>query len=301
MSNIRFNPESCRFESTSSGLDPSSLSGPLSVILQVTRDCNFSCVFCSEIERMPSPTLEDLRKMRDHLTGVQRVYISGGEPLLRSDLIEVLDLFSESFVVGLPTNATILDGLTPELAQRVDFVNVGLDGPRNTTSRIRGDYDSIVRGVWAIKDLGIPLSLSCVVLSSTADHVAYLCQIADLLEARKVKLILPIPKGNALQLDRSEYLSEEAADALFDTLREEKSRHGWRPRISLTVWNRRVEGYSLLVFPDGETYAWPVYDREEQVLPLGNLKTRTIQEIWKDYPYKANHLAKYLGQSIRLA
>src|SRR5579883_1267636 len=54
---------------------------PLSVILQITRRCNFNCSFCSEIVQLPDPTLEELDLMRQHLQGVQRVFLSGGEPL----------------------------------------------------------------------------------------------------------------------------------------------------------------------------------------------------------------------------
>jgi organic radical activating enzyme len=36
---------------------------------------------------------------------MQRVFLSGGEPLLRRDLPEIVDMYS-SFIIGLPTNAT---------------------------------------------------------------------------------------------------------------------------------------------------------------------------------------------------
>jgi hypothetical protein len=58
------------------------------------------------------------------------------------------------------------------------------------------------------------------------------------------------------------------------------------------------EGYSLLVYPNGETYAWPVYDADDKVMLLGNLKEETIQYIWRKYPFKKNHITKYLGKSI---
>jgi MoaA/NifB/PqqE/SkfB family radical SAM enzyme len=88
------------------------------------------------------------------------------------------------------------------LKERVDFVNIGLDGPRNVTTRIRGDYDKIMRGIHRFKEYGISLSLSCVVLSSTKDAVLFTCQIADLVEAKKLKLILPIPKGPCRQSNK---------------------------------------------------------------------------------------------------
>lgn len=297
---IFFNKNSCRFEVGQGKI--SSNDSPLSVILQVTRRCNFSCVFCSETEKMNDPTLGELQKMRDNLYGVPRIYLSGGEPLLRKDLPEILDMFYGSFVVGLPTNAVIH---TPEmmkiLKERIDFVNIGLDGPRNVTTRIRGDYDKIMKGIYRFKEYGISLSLSCVVLSSTRDAVLFTCQIADIVEAKKLKLILPIPKGNALDLPISEYLSLKESETLFADVRKAKEVYGWTPKITLTTWGPDVEGYSLLIYPDGNTYAWPMYNQPDKILLLGNLKENSIKEIWAKNPYKQNHYNKYLGTSIFVA
>src|SRR5579885_1216939 len=81
---IFFDDERHHFEAIQ-GLDidraAEGFTSPLSVILQVTRRCNFNCSFCSEIVQMPDPTLEELDLMRQHLQGVQRVFLSGGEPL----------------------------------------------------------------------------------------------------------------------------------------------------------------------------------------------------------------------------
>jgi len=73
--------------------------------MQVTKRCDFGCVFCSETLQRPDPTLRELEIMRDNLSGVPRVFLSGGEPLLRHDLVEIVEMFSGS-IVGLPTNAT---------------------------------------------------------------------------------------------------------------------------------------------------------------------------------------------------
>lgn len=297
---IFFNRSSCRFEVSQGEVMIDGL--PLSVILQVTRQCNFSCVFCSETEKMAEPTIEEIQRMKDNLRGVPRVYLSGGEPLLRKDLPDVLDMFYGDFVVGLPTNAVIhTSELIQILKEKVDFVNIGMDGPRNVTTRIRGDYDKIMKGIRRFQEYGIPLSLSCVVLSSTKNAVLFTCQIADLMEARKLKLILPIPKGNALDLPESEYLSQKEAEVLFAEVKKAKETYGWTPKITLTAWGPDVEGYSLLVYPDGNTYAWPVYDQAEKVLLLGNLIEEPIGDIWAKNPYKQNHYNKYLGKSIFVA
>jgi molybdenum cofactor biosynthesis enzyme MoaA len=79
-----------------------SSTAPLSVIVQVTKPCDFDCTFCSETLQMKDPTLDQLEVVSRNLAGVQRVFLSGGEPLLRRDLPEVIDLFSD-YIIGLPT------------------------------------------------------------------------------------------------------------------------------------------------------------------------------------------------------
>jgi MoaA/NifB/PqqE/SkfB family radical SAM enzyme len=142
-------------------------SSPISVILQVTRKCNFDCSFCSEIVRIDDPTLEELDVMRQHLQGVQRVFLSGGEPLIRKDFVEIAEMFSRDFIVGLPTNATSGRAVANRLVGKVSFVNIGLEGPRAITSRVRGDYDLVLKGIYAFKAAGLPLSFSAVMLGKS--------------------------------------------------------------------------------------------------------------------------------------
>jgi MoaA/NifB/PqqE/SkfB family radical SAM enzyme len=79
---------------------------PLSVILQVTKRCNFDCSFCSETLQLPDPTLTELDTIRANLAGVGRVFLSGGEPLMRRDFGEIVDMYTGDFILGIPTNAT---------------------------------------------------------------------------------------------------------------------------------------------------------------------------------------------------
>jgi molybdenum cofactor biosynthesis enzyme MoaA len=173
---------------------------PLSVIVQVTKRCDFGCVFCSETLQRPDASLGELERMRDNLAGVHRVFLSGGEPLLRRDLPDIVDMFA-GFIIGLPTNATRGVAMAPRLAGKIAFANIGFDGPRATFRRVRGDYDKVMTGVRAFIDAGVPISLSAVVQRSGLHGLPYLYQIADVLDAGKVKLILPLRKGNALGMD----------------------------------------------------------------------------------------------------
>jgi MoaA/NifB/PqqE/SkfB family radical SAM enzyme len=270
---------------------------PLSVILQITKRCDFDCTFCSETLQMKDPSLAQLTTMSHNLRGVQRVFLSGGEPLLRRDLLDVVELF-EDYIIGLPTNATRGMDLAARLAGKIHFANIGFDGPREIFRRVRGDYDKVLGGAFAFRKAGIAISFSAVVLRSTLHGLPYLVQIADVLGAGKVKLILPLRKGNALNLAEHEFISVEEAREHFDRLTELRNIHSWQPAVRMTPWTDATEGHMIVIEPNGNVQAWPVYDQPDLFLRLGNIFEEPITELWKRYPYKANHYAKYLGASI---
>ncbi|MGC9665969.1 radical SAM protein [Planosporangium sp. 12N6] len=272
---------------------------PLSVILQITKRCNFDCSFCSETLQLPDPTLAELDTIRANLSGTNRVFLSGGEPLLRKDFGDIVDMYAGQFIVGIPTNATRGLQHASSMVGKVAFVNVGLEGPRATTNRVRGDYDQVMAGIRAFMEHGLPLSLSAVVYRSTLPALPFTYQIADVIGAGKLKLILPLRKGNALDLEEHEFINLDEAGQTFDRLLEARAVHDWRPALRMTTWTPETEGHMILVEVTGKASAWPVYDAPDLLEPLGNLLKEPITEIWKRYRFKRNHFAKYLGASIR--
>lgn len=278
----------------------STLNRPLSVILQITRNCHFNCEFCSEKDQMPDPNINELKIFEKNLELVPRIFLSGGEPLTRNDFKEIVEIFSERHILGLPTNAVASEKNIEIIKRNKISVNVGLDGPRAITSRVRGDYDFIMKGLIGFIKNDIPFSLTAVVLRSTLDSILYTCQMADALGARKMKFVLPVPKGNALKLDKSEYITETEAITICDKINEAKIKFGWKTVYTFSIWNKKTDGYSILVYPNGKTYAWPALEYEDKVLLLGDLHDDTIEEIWERYPFKYNHINKYLGNGVKV-
>ena len=278
----------------------STLNRPLSVILQITRNCHFNCEFCSEKDQMPDPNIIELKIFLKNLELVPRIFLSGGEPLTRNDFKEIVEIFSERHILGLPTNAVASEKNIEIIKRNKISVNVGLDGPRAITSRVRGDYDFIMKGLIGFIKNDIPFSLTAVVLRSTLDSILYTCQMADALGARKMKFVLPVPKGNALKLDKSEYITETEAITICDKINEAKIKFGWKTVYTFSIWNKKTDGYSILVYPNGKTYAWPALEYEDKVLLLGDLHDDTIEEIWERYPFKYNHINKYLGNGVKV-
>ncbi len=121
------------------------------LILFVTSRCNAFCRTCfywSELNRPGDLTFEQIAKVSRTMPRITDLWISGGEPSLRSDLPEIIDQFvvwNGVRRVILPTNALasdrIVDTVNQALGNHPDlhlYLNVAIDGVGSTHDSIRG-------------------------------------------------------------------------------------------------------------------------------------------------------------------
>lgn len=288
------------FASSKTKIESIQLMIPLSVSLQVTRDCNLRCMYCSETDSMPSPPTTIVKEMIRGLLGTKRIIVTGGEPLMRKDLIEILKYVKEMQFenVSLATNGTLVNPVVAEkLVDLVDYVDVTIDGPRKMHDEIRGDYDAVVKGIKMLSSAGVAFSVVTVLFNKNADSILHICQMADVLGATQLKIVTPINKGRGKEVS-SDTLSSEQLSTTFEKIKSEKERNGWMVRITLTDWSKVGEGHAILVHPNGDVVASPVPSQEKCFLLLGSILEENIGSIWEKYPYKENHLRKYLGKTL---
>jgi len=107
----------------------------------------------------------------------------------------------------------------------------------------------------------------------------------------------PIPKGKGKAVV-SKRLTSQEIKKLFENLKNQKKEFGWQVRITLTDWEKIKEGHALLVHPNGDVVASPVWSKEGCIHYVGNILEEGISEIWKKYPYKKNHVKKYVEKSL---
>lgn len=93
----------------------------------VTSRCNYSCQHCFMLDqlndRKDELSADELRKMAKYIRPLQRVHLGGGEPFLRKDISEIVQVISNEWqaeVICLPTNGSIRGGL---LQTAHDFKN----------------------------------------------------------------------------------------------------------------------------------------------------------------------------------
>ena len=155
--------------------------------ISVTDKCNLRCTYCMPVEGLPwIPKAEILRyeeivaivrQMAD--LGLRRVRLTGGEPLVRQDLPELvrklraLDVLED---ISLSTNAILLPAMADELREAgVDRLNISLDTLRRErftrlARRPERFYDDTMEGITAAETAGFrPLKINCVVMRGFND------------------------------------------------------------------------------------------------------------------------------------
>jgi MoaA/NifB/PqqE/SkfB family radical SAM enzyme len=245
------------------------------------------------------PSLEFISQIIRRLEGIPRVIVSGGEPTLRKDLPQILDMLLGSHeIIAMSSNATMINKqLAMELARRVSYIDVTIDGNREVHNKIRGQYDLVLTGIRNLIDAGVELSLVTVMFDENADCILDVCKVANELGAKKLKVLTPIRKGRGAAVVHKGLPSEKLANA-FHRISEEKKKNGWNVRITLTDWGLVREGHALLIHPDGEVVASPVPSEPSCIKSFGNLTRDSMSDIWNRYEYVDNHLNKYLEETL---
>jgi len=163
--------------------------------VSVTEKCSLRCTYCMPAEGLPAIPREDLLTpaeiarlvgiaVRD--LGVRDVRFTGGEPLMRHDLAEIVGLsraLAPGATLAMTTNGIGLDHrLAALLAAGLDRVNISLDtvNPEHFARLTRRDrLDSVLAGILAAKAAGIrPLKLNAVMMRETLEDAPQLLEWA---------------------------------------------------------------------------------------------------------------------------
>ena len=156
--------------------------------VSITDRCNYKCVYCRTGElgaQYPELEIgEYLRLIKLFVgLGIEKVRLTGGEPLLRRGLLELIQelaqlrtLRGERLDLALTTNGHLLRDLARPLKDAgLDRVTVSMDAVDPAVferiTRVPGSFDKVLEGVRAARDAGLdPLKINCVLLRGFNDE-----------------------------------------------------------------------------------------------------------------------------------
>ncbi len=165
------------------------LLGPLALHLEVVAACNLKCSHCfaGELPRKEEPlSLGELDGLFAQMAamGTFRLGLTGGEPLLRKDLFEIIDLaLFHGLCPCVTTNGLLI---TEEIARQFGrrelvWLNVSLDGATAATNdpvRGGGTFDRVVERLQILRD-HCRFTLAFTVLSTNVHEVRAYARLAE--------------------------------------------------------------------------------------------------------------------------
>ena len=156
--------------------------------VSVTDRCNYRCVYCRTgnegAQFAELPMADYLRLIRVFVSlGIEKVRLTGGEPLLRKGLVELVrELAALRTTAGQPldiavtTNGHLLATLARPLSDAgLSRVTVSMDAVEPETfariTRVPGSFDKVLAGVRAARQAGLgPVKINCVLLRGFNDE-----------------------------------------------------------------------------------------------------------------------------------
>lgn len=278
---------------------------PTGLLAELTYRCPLHCIYCSNPATPANGTpelatadwlrvLEQARRL-----GVLQVHFSGGEPLLRPDLTELvarashLGLYSNLVTSGIPLTEPVLESL---VAAGIDHVQLSIQD----SHRVAGDetaglraYDRKLAAAALIRRYGLPLTVNVVLHAGNIDRLGEIADLAVGLGADRLELAHTQFHGwtwrdraaslpSAEQLVRAERAAAGARQRYADRIEiiyVAADYHGDHPKPCMPGWGRR----QLVVAPNGDVLPCLAAGQLPD-LGMVNARAADLAWIWYDSP-----------------
>ena len=292
------------------------------VRVSLTDRCNFDCVYCHNEglgdTRGPMDPQDDEMSTDDVVRFLEvvsefdigKVKFTGGEPMLRDDLTEIIRRTPSSMEVSMTTNGTFLPGRAGALREagleRVNVSQDALDPDEFAEITKSGAYDRVLEGVEAAVDAGLaPVKLNMVVFEHTAEYVE--------------DMVYHVSENAGLQLQLIEYMPELTGHPEWNI--DIQRVHDWLADIADRVETREMHDRNRYFVGDGmveivdpvenptfcanchrvrvthEGYLKGCLNRNDDLRSMGEMTREEIRETFREtvanrVPYYGEYLIK---------
>ncbi len=277
---------------------------PYGMLAELTYACPLHCPYCSNPLNLTDyreelSTAEWKRVLAEaRELGVLQLHLSGGEPLQRRDLVE---LVSSARDLGLYTNLiTSALGLSLRRAQQLkaaglDHVQISIQADEPALSdRIAGttSYERKIAAARLVKELDWPLTLNVVLHRHNIDRIGRILDLAEELGADRIELANTQYYGWAwrnrgallpsrTQLDRAEAEVRAARQRLqgkMQIIYVIPDYYSKYPKPCMGGWGQQ----QLTVTPNGRVLPCPAAHTLD--LPRADVRERSLAWIWEESP-----------------
>ena len=198
---------------------------PLYVGFKVTEKCNQNCIHCWSGKSKIDYSLDDIKKAMNKVSLFKPLNftITGGEPFIREDIIEIISSATYLFpMIEIFTNGYLLDldriMIIKKLLRENDFVQISLDGLKKNYEIQRGaqHFDKVIENISLLVENDINVRLHMTVTKYNIDDIIEVYELAKQLGVHtfSIHYVAPIRKGEKVWEEECLIMYEKYIDII---------------------------------------------------------------------------------------
>lgn len=283
------------------------------ITLEVTQQCPNHCIYCSSLSDMSKTgQLEyvTLIKVIDDaaLLGAKSVSLSGGEPFLRKDIVEIVNhiyakglkvlIYSSGIYSGDNSCIAIPKSILSSLQGKLDALIFNYETIHpELYSAIMGnkpsDMQLLDETITTAVGLDIPVEIHLVPMRCNFKQIPEVLDKVYAMGVKKVSFLRLVPQGRVLLNREMILLDNEEQEELKQILDNCQATYKDKIRLGLpfaakrsncgTGTNKLTVRYDGYVFPC-EAFKDGMMEIDEGIMP-DNVKERSLRQIYEESPY----------------
>ncbi|MFP3910100.1 MAG: GTP 3',8-cyclase MoaA [Archaeoglobaceae archaeon] len=198
--------------------------------IAITNRCNLNCFYChkeGETDPQEEMDIEDIKRICNvfYDSGVKKVKITGGEPLLRKDIYDIIQSMPPFKEISMTTNGTLLSKKAQDLADAgLSRVNISLDTLNEKKFRdvTGGDVNKVVEAIYAANEANLnPIKVNMLILKGVNEtEVDEMLEFTSQFNQNGVNVILQVIENLSLPGMEEYYLDISPIEKKYSDLAE---------------------------------------------------------------------------------
>jgi AdoMet-dependent heme synthase len=279
---------------------------PLVVSWNLTRKCNLKCAHCyinaSLTELKGELDTEESKRLIDQIAEVSRplLILSGGEPLLRKDVYELVRYGTEKGLrMGLGSNGGLIDAKVAGNLKEAGIKTVSISLDSNLPAQhdefrgVAGSWDKAIAAIKALRDNDVLVQVNTTLTQQNYHQIDEIMTLAEQIGVENFHLFFLVPTGRGAKIaDISPAMYEDMIKGTFAKTHKHKLnvRPSCAPQfmriaknmgLDMRQWIRGcIAGmYYCRIYPNGDVTPCPYLP-----VKLGNIREASFKEIWFNSP-----------------
>lgn len=291
-------------------------SSPIEVNFHLTHTCNLRCVHCylnagDQSER--ELTSEEMNIVLDRLIDMKtfKIYLTGGEPMLRTDFFDIIKKLHRKMWMTLSTNGTLINEYNvEEVTKYIKEFAISIDGATAETHdqfrRFKGSFYKVIKAIKYINNTG---DKNVVFIRTTlgkhnVNEIDDVIDMAISLNVRGIRFSTLYPKGRAIEHKHLFFDNYEIKNVITRIL-DRKKKLGVKNNIvilfddSLQIplklfglndtgeelvtmkENCGAGNYMFSIMPNGDIFPCEFFQESSEFL-VGNALRDDMTKLWKE-------------------